>query len=37
METSDRAPRSLPLLTRRRHIDLARTAGALCSRPLLTP
>ncbi|MGW0790148.1 putative leader peptide [Streptomyces sp. NPDC002911] len=33
MGAFNRAARSLPLLTRRRHIDLGRTASAIC-RPL---
>ncbi|WP_311136959.1 putative leader peptide [Streptomyces griseomycini] len=33
MGTLDRAARSLPLLTSRRHVDLARTSSAIC-RPL---
>ncbi|WP_347879705.1 putative leader peptide [Streptomyces sp. Tu 2975] len=33
MGTFDRTARSRPLLTSRRHIDLARTSSAIC-RPL---
>ncbi|MGW3729697.1 MULTISPECIES: putative leader peptide [Streptomyces] len=30
MRTLNRADRSLPLLTSRRHIDLGRTSSAIC-------